>query len=154
MRLPNDLCRRSVEYISRELDGDLAEFEHALLRAHLNSCLECSAIRERIGAQTAELRMAPLEPLGRQIALPAARRHGLFGGVAAATAAVAAAALAAVSVGVFGHVGDSAVAQRVLPAGAIESHATLPKSTRLTAMRLSHLSRQPTRITNRGYNAF
>jgi anti-sigma factor RsiW len=138
IRLPNDLCARSFEYVSRELDGDLAEFEVALLRAHLGSCPECADLRDRMHAQTAALRMAPLEPMPAPVALPT-RRRSTRGGV--------------VSVGAIDRSGEPAAARHVSASGALETRAALPKADRLSAMQQHWLSLQPTRLVNRAYSA-
>jgi len=39
-------CRKSMEYISRSIDGDLPERESARLERHLAACGECRALRE------------------------------------------------------------------------------------------------------------
>lgn len=39
-------CRKSMEYISRSIDGDLSERETARLERHLAACGECRALRE------------------------------------------------------------------------------------------------------------
>src|SRR5436190_22576930 len=94
MSVSNELCRRSVEYISRDLDGDLGEFERAMLHAHVAWCEPCRVVRERMTEQTAALRSAVLEPLARPIALPSTRRFPAFRFTApAAAAAVAVAGL-------------------------------------------------------------
>ncbi len=67
---PSNLCRRTIEYVSRELDDDLAEFEQAFLRAHVRTCATCATVRRQLVEQTAALRGAPLEPISRPVALP------------------------------------------------------------------------------------
>lgn len=47
-------CRKARAWISRELDGELAPRRQAVLRAHLDSCPGCRAVRDewaRIGAE-------------------------------------------------------------------------------------------------------
>jgi hypothetical protein len=39
-------CRKSMEYISRAIDGDLSERENARLERHLAACGECRVLRE------------------------------------------------------------------------------------------------------------
>jgi anti-sigma factor RsiW len=112
MRLHSDICHRCVEYVSRDLDGDLAEFEQALLRAHVASCEECRLMQERMTEQTRALRSTALEPIPRPIALPTARRIRPFQVTAAA---VAAAVAGLVSFGLLERVGERGVATRALP---------------------------------------
>jgi predicted anti-sigma-YlaC factor YlaD len=87
-------CERAREWASLGLDGELSEFERALLRAHLDRCASCSAYAERVTHATAELRRAPLVPLAAQVELPRRRSRVLplrAIQVASATAALAAA---------------------------------------------------------------
>jgi Putative zinc-finger len=112
MRVHSDICHRCVEYVSRDLDGDLAEFEQALLRAHVASCERCRFLQERMTEQTTALRSSALEPIPRPIVLPSGRRARPFH----VTAAAAAAAIAGlVSFGLLEHVGERGVATRALP---------------------------------------
>lgn len=90
-------CEQARERLSLQLDGELPEFEVALLERHLDRCAACAAFASGVGESTALLRSASLEPapvlwLPRR---PAAMRLGAR--VAAVTAAAAAAALVAVS---------------------------------------------------------
>lgn len=96
--LPYDrLCERARQWISLHLDGELSEFEVALLDAHLVRCSTCSRFAAVAAEQTACLRAAPLERLERPVRLPSRSRlrvSGLRLGIASA------AALAATSVGI------------------------------------------------------
>ena len=67
-------CERARESASLCLDGELSEFEQALLRAHLSRCDACRAFRNELHAVTARIRTAPLERLEQPIALPSRRR--------------------------------------------------------------------------------
>jgi predicted anti-sigma-YlaC factor YlaD len=138
MRIQHDLCRRSVEYISRELDGDLAEFEGALLRAHLSSCEECRSVAERMTAHTVALRSAVLEPIPHPIALPSRRRHRVS--AAAGAAAAVAAAVVGVTTFVGFRVNDQASARQALPR-AFEARDVLVRQARLKQMQLYWLSK-------------
>jgi hypothetical protein len=42
-------CRKSQEYISRGIDGDLTERERARLEGHLDSCPDCRRLSEDLG---------------------------------------------------------------------------------------------------------
>lgn len=86
-------CERAREWSSLGLDGELSEFERALLRAHLARCASCSAYAETVTHATAELRRAPFVPLAAQVELP--RRRGRVLPLRAIQAASATAALAA-----------------------------------------------------------
>ncbi len=94
-------CERARQWISLHADGELSEFEQALLAAHLARCADCGAFQLDVSAITGELRAAPLERLRRPIALPPRRRVSLRAmQVAAAAAAVLAVALGS-TIGVF-----------------------------------------------------
>lgn len=67
-------CERARECASLRLDGELSEFEHALLVAHLARCEPCRSFAAELDAFTTSLRDAPLETLEQPVALPARRR--------------------------------------------------------------------------------
>jgi anti-sigma factor RsiW len=67
-------CERARECASLRLDGELSEFEQALLVAHLERCEPCRAFAAELDAVTTRLRNAPLETLEQPVALPARRR--------------------------------------------------------------------------------
>jgi anti-sigma factor RsiW len=67
-------CERAREYASLALDGELSQFEHALLRAHLEACPGCRTYNGGLVATTERLRNAPLERLQRPITLPSRQR--------------------------------------------------------------------------------
>ena len=86
-------CERAREWASLGLDGELSEFEGALLRAHLDRCPSCSAFARTVTRATGELRSAPLVPLAAPVELPRRRGRALplraiqIGGAAAMLAA-------------------------------------------------------------------
>jgi predicted anti-sigma-YlaC factor YlaD len=88
-------CDPARAWISRALDGELSEFEQALLSAHLASCPACRRFQNDLAAIAAQLRATPLEELRRPVALPERRRVPLR----ALEAAAAALAVAAVGLG-------------------------------------------------------
>jgi|SRR5512132_4027777 anti-sigma factor RsiW len=67
-------CERARECASLRLDGELSEFESALLNAHLARCEACRAFADELVGVTTVLREAPLETLERPVALPTRRR--------------------------------------------------------------------------------
>jgi predicted anti-sigma-YlaC factor YlaD len=85
-------CERAREWVSLDLDGELSELEHALLRAHLDRCAACAAFAHDVRALTGELRAAPAETPAVPVTLPR-RRSGavrvLQVGAAAAAIAIA-----------------------------------------------------------------
>jgi anti-sigma factor RsiW len=80
-------CERVRASISAALDGELSEFESVVLRVHLDRCDSCREFEASAKLSTTALRMAPLEPLSRPIALPHKRRRAIPLGVPAAAAA-------------------------------------------------------------------
>ncbi|AGA58523.1 hypothetical protein Theco_2415 [Thermobacillus composti KWC4] len=52
-------CQEVMEYMQRELDGDLGEFESAKAREHIRQCAECAAMFERLKRLSAELESLP-----------------------------------------------------------------------------------------------
>jgi anti-sigma factor RsiW len=93
------LCERARAWGSLALDGELSDFEHALMRSHLDRCAECAAFVADIGATTMAVRQAALEPLPHQVTLPARARR-LRGG------ALRLGAVAGVVVGALGLAGS------------------------------------------------
>ena len=55
------VCERFRAFVSLELDGELAELEHAMLDSHLERCARCRAYRADVVAVTAALLAAKLE---------------------------------------------------------------------------------------------
>ena len=77
MRLVKPLtrqCERARECASLRLDGELSEFEQALLQAHLGRCEACRSFAAELEGATTRIRTAPLETLERPVALPSRRR--------------------------------------------------------------------------------
>lgn len=65
-------CEAVRRRVSASLDGELSEFEHALVGDHLDGCPSCAAFAAGISGLTGELRRAPLEPFQRDVSV---RRH-------------------------------------------------------------------------------
>lgn len=56
-------CTRALQWVSFELDGELSEFERALLQRHLSECAGCAAAARELQTLTLALRAsAPLAP--------------------------------------------------------------------------------------------
>jgi anti-sigma factor RsiW len=95
LRAQNRVCDRAREYSSRSLDGELSDFERALLETHLERCDACRAYAVELAEIVTRLRLEPLEALTHPISLPSRRRvrvRALQGAAAAAAAVVAATA--------------------------------------------------------------
>jgi predicted anti-sigma-YlaC factor YlaD len=67
-------CERARECASLRLDGELSEFEQALLNAHLGRCEPCRVFAAELDGATSHIRNAPLQTLERPVALPSRRR--------------------------------------------------------------------------------
>ncbi len=88
MRQLTKQCERARECASLRLDGELSEFEQALLGAHLARCEPCSSYAAELDAITSRLRSAPFERLAQPVTLPARRRVSLRRAEVAAAAAL------------------------------------------------------------------
>lgn len=99
LRSQSRLCDRAREYSSRGLDGELSDFERALLENHLERCEPCRAYAAELGQIVGRLRLAPLEALPHPISLPSRRGTRTRAFQAAAAAAAAAVAVTAGLVG-------------------------------------------------------
>jgi anti-sigma factor RsiW len=109
------------------MDGELSEFEQALLAAHLEGCAPCADFARTVSAATRSLRKAEPTLLSEPIALP--RRRRTFGAFrATAGAAAAAAVVAAIGLGtLIGSVGGTQPPLRgtsfpSFPRDAVSSH--------------------------------
>ena len=81
-------CERTRASISAALDDELCELESLRVRAHLDACDVCREFEASAQFSTTALRMAPLEPLTRPLALPSRRKRAV--GVRVPSAAAAA----------------------------------------------------------------
>jgi predicted anti-sigma-YlaC factor YlaD len=70
------LCDRTREWVALRLDGELSEFENAIMRPHLERCASCRAFADDVAAIAREIRSTPYEPLPRPISVSAPRRFG------------------------------------------------------------------------------
>ena len=86
-------CESAREQLSRQLDHELSELDHARLDAHLERCAACRAFAAEIGAVTRTLREAPLEQVHFRVSIPRRR----FVSVRALQAGAAAAMVALVA---------------------------------------------------------
>jgi anti-sigma factor RsiW len=92
LRSQSRVCDRAREYSSRSRDGELSDFERALLESHLERCAACNAYAAELSEIVTRLRVAPLEAIPHPVSLPSRRRvraRAFQGAAAAAAAAVA-----------------------------------------------------------------
>lgn len=82
------LCERTRGWASLGLDGELSDFEGALMRAHLERCGACAEFVLDVRAATDALRTTELRPVPHPVSLPARPRR--VGGGALRLGAVAA----------------------------------------------------------------
>src|SRR2546422_9311870 len=101
-------CEPVPSSISAEIDGELSEFESILVRGHLDRCGDCRMFKVDAERLATALRVAPLEPLSRPVAVPSRRRSVL-------SLRVPAAAAVAVVMVVFGGAVASGPRGAVLP---------------------------------------
>jgi predicted anti-sigma-YlaC factor YlaD len=118
MRSSGRRCDRAREYASLRLDGELSEFERALLDSHLERCPSCRAFAGDLVAVTERLRSAPLEAPQLTVTLPRRRFAGVRGVQASAAAA---AIMSVVGIGTLfgllqsGATSTSASSQQLMP---------------------------------------
>jgi hypothetical protein len=62
-------CEQSHSWISLELDGELSEFEQALLAAHLERCAACQRFQAALLALSTGLRDTPPAALNRPVSV-------------------------------------------------------------------------------------
>src|SRR6266540_3353743 len=92
LRAQSRVCDRAREYSSRALDGELSDFERALLETHLERCGACRAYSIELAEIVTRLRVALPHPISLPPARRRARARVLQGAAAVAAAAVAATA--------------------------------------------------------------
>jgi anti-sigma factor RsiW len=68
------LCERTREWVALRLDGELSEFEGAIMSSHMERCEACRAFAEDVAGFTRELRDAAPEPLPHPVAIDWPRR--------------------------------------------------------------------------------
>ena len=143
----NSDCDRARQWASIELDGELSNFERALLDAHLADCSSCAEFRGSIGELTHALRAAPLERLDGVIEIGRAWRRARL------RLAPAAAAMAVGLVGLGSILAATAV--RSASVGHTQDRASVPSSRILDTMDLRTsraLAQRPARLLLRDVN--
>src|SRR3954468_10614087 len=107
-------CDRARAWISLRSDGELSDFECALLDAHLGRCASCSAFAVDVGSITEALRLEPLELLSRPVDIAVRRRRSYR---LPTTAAASAAAVVVTLIGAFAMLGSSGPSHSSLAQG-------------------------------------
>jgi predicted anti-sigma-YlaC factor YlaD len=89
MRSSTRRCDRAREYASLRLDGELSDFERALLDSHLERCPSCRAFADDLVGVTHRLRTAPLVDVPDFVVSLPRRRFAALRGIQASAAAAA-----------------------------------------------------------------
>jgi predicted anti-sigma-YlaC factor YlaD len=140
-------CDRAREYASLRLDGELSDFESALLDSHIERCPSCRAFAEDLVAVTERLRTAPLQRPSIVVTLPqrrfaAVRRIQLSAAAAAVVSVVGIGAL-------FGMLHSSASTPgRVAKLGSMAQEKREFRDLRRAVLTAPHPERQPGGLGN------
>lgn len=143
MRSPGRRCDRAREYSSLRLDGELSDFESALLDSHIDRCPSCRAFADDLDGLTDRLRTAPLARPELALSLPR-RRFVAFRGVQ--VSAAAAAIVSVVGIGtLFGMLNSSASTPSggVAKLGALAGEKREFRDLRRAVLTVPHPERQP-----------
>jgi predicted anti-sigma-YlaC factor YlaD len=147
MRSTARRCDRAREYASLRLDGELSDFESALLDSHIERCPSCRAFSEDLVAVTERLRTAPLQRPSIVVTLPqrrfaAVRRIQLSAAAAAVVSVVGIGAL-------FGMLHSSASTPgRVAKLGSMAQEKREFRDLRRAVLTAPHPERQPGGLGN------
>jgi predicted anti-sigma-YlaC factor YlaD len=147
MRTTARRCDRAREYASLRLDGELSDFESALLDSHIERCPSCRAFADDLVGVTDRLRTAPLEQPSIAIALPRRRYAALRGfQVSAAAAAI----VSVVGIGaLFGLLHSSATTpSHAVKFGSMASEKREFRDLRRAVLTAPHPERQPGGLGN------
>lgn len=125
-------CERARPWISRELDGELSEFEQSALGLHLEQCASCRAERVQIRGFTAMIRAEPLVEVTRTFTFQGSRP----GRTRLAWRGAAAVALAGAAIGAAG----AFLAQSPAPASSALGFRSVPEQKRFV---LDHVRAEP-----------
>jgi len=69
-----ELCDRTRNQVSLDLDGELSTLEQVMVSRHLECCPSCRSFSDDVATFTMSLRDAPLERPGRLVFVPRVRR--------------------------------------------------------------------------------
>ena len=147
MRTTARRCDRAREYASLRLDGELSDFESALLDSHIERCPSCRAFAEDLVGVTQRLRTAPLERPLIVLTLPQRRFAALRTMQASAAAA---AVVSVVGIGaLFGMLHSNASAPgRVARLGSVAQEKREFRDLRRAVLTAPHPERQPGGLGN------
>jgi len=147
MRTTARRCDRAREYASLRLDGELSDFESALLDSHIERCPSCRAFAEDLVGVTERLRTAPLERPLIVLTLPPRRFAALRTMQASAAAA---AVVSVVGIGaLFGMLHSNASAPgRVARLGSMAQEKREFRDLRRAVLTAPHPERQPGGLGN------
>jgi predicted anti-sigma-YlaC factor YlaD len=147
MRSSARRCDRAREYASLRLDGELSEFERALLETHLERCPSCRAFADDLVGVTERLRTAPLERPLIVLTLPQRRFAALR---SMQVSAAAAAVVSVVGIGaLFGMLHSSATTPgRVAKLGSMAQEKREFRDLRRAVLTAPHPERQPGGLGN------
>jgi len=147
MRTTARRCDRAREYASLRLDGELSDFESALLDSHIERCPSCRAFAEDLVGVTERLRTEPLERPLIVLTLPQRRFAALRTMQASAAAA---AVVSVVGIGaLFGMLHSNASAPgRVARLGSMAQEKREFRDLRRAILTAPHPERQPGGLGN------
>lgn len=74
MSVTAELCDRTRNQVSLDLDGELSMLEQVMVSRHLECCPSCRSFSDDVARFTKSLRDAPLERPGRLVFVPRVRR--------------------------------------------------------------------------------
>ena len=74
MSVTAELCDRTRNQVSLDMDGELSMLEKVMVSRHLECCPSCRSFSDDVARFTMSLRDAPLERPGRLVFVPRVRR--------------------------------------------------------------------------------
>jgi predicted anti-sigma-YlaC factor YlaD len=147
MRSTARRCDRAREYASLRLDGELSDFESALLDSHIERCPSCRAFADDLVGVTDRLRTAPLDRPMIVLTLPQRRFAALRSMQASAAAA---AVVSVVGIGaLFGMLHSNATTPgRVAKLGSMAQERREFRDLRRAVLTAPHPERRPGGLGN------
>jgi predicted anti-sigma-YlaC factor YlaD len=146
MRTTARRCDRAREYASLRLDGELSDFESALLDSHIERCPSCRAFAADLVGVTERLRTAPLDKPLIVLTLPQ-RRFAALRTMQASAAAAAVVSIVGIGA-LFGMLHSNASAPRVAKLGSVAQEKREFRDLRRAVLTAPHPERQPGGLGN------